>query len=151
MVLYAASPIIPGVVHACRESRALNLYERFILEPATTASYAWVNYDVDTIEIGENEHYIRFKHCGHKIRRLKFKGNIDCEVWTMETSYDLRYFSNLIECFVVTSDNFIDWGGDDGCYRPLCDTKSLFIIKEQTGETKCCAELDLAWEEEQRS
>ncbi|KAK2612377.1 hypothetical protein QQS21_001641 [Conoideocrella luteorostrata] len=149
LVLYAASPIKPSIIHACRESRALNLYEKLILEPGSEASFAWVNFDVDTIDIGDYQIFQRFKHCGHKIRRLKLEANMSDEYFSRYGSHELSFFNNLLECFIVTKDPFYFWAG---AYeeRLQCKPESTFIIDEITGEVKCCADLDQLWEEDQR-
>ncbi|QPH16080.1 hypothetical protein C2857_000627 [Epichloe festucae Fl1] len=119
----------------------LKLYEKLILEPGSTASYAWVNFDMDTIDIGENELYERFIHCANKIRRLKFKASIRSEEWFCFESQNLSHFNNLLECFVVTEHNIFDWAGAK-FYRPRCNPEGVFIIQEQTGQMKCLADLD---------
>ncbi|GAB0145963.1 hypothetical protein EsHS_00006379 [Epichloe bromicola] len=141
--------IKPGIIHACRESRSLaldrKLYEKLILEPGSTASYAWVNFDMDTIDIGGDECYERFIHCANKIRRLKFKANIRQEEWFYFESQNLSHFDNLLECFVVTEHSLYDWAGAK-FYRPRCNPEGVFIIEEQTGRMMCLAELD-RWRE----
>lgn len=149
LVLYAASPIKPGIIDACWESRSLaldlKLYEKLILEPGSTASYAWVNFDMDTIDIDEDEYYERFIHCAHKIRRLKFKANIGKRECFVFESKNLSRFDNLLECFVMTDNGPFKWAAAN-FYRPRCNPKRVFIIKEQTGQMITLADLDKLWE-----
>jgi hypothetical protein len=126
----------------------LNLYEKLILQPDSEASHAWVNFSVDTIDIGEEDDYTHFSHCAHKIRRLKFKADVGEEIWCYYRYSYLSLFDNLLECFIVTTDNITDWGGTD--YAPPCDGESTFLIQEQTGETKTFGDMDRLREEEEK-
>lgn len=109
-LLYAASPLKPSILDTCVESRKLGLkfYEKIILRPGSTVSYAWINYDVDILSIEQEERYESFKNCGKKVKRLKFTADIGLEkqYWTL--SCGLWVFPTLVECFVVAMGIKID-------------------------------------------
>ncbi|PQK13798.1 hypothetical protein BB8028_0004g07290 [Beauveria bassiana] len=62
--LYAVALHKPPVLDVCRETRSIGLYEPMILTPGSSASYAWVNYNVDVIHLQDDqEPYTRFRNC----------------------------------------------------------------------------------------
>lgn len=150
-VAFAVSPTKPGVIDACRESREMDLYEKLILEPGSAKSYAWVNFDIDTIDIGDASRHAYFKRCAHKIRRLKFNADISNGSGSYSTAGGIVHFDNLLECFVVTKDRFLDWArAEDRRAGWPCKPESTFIIKDGTGQMKCCADLNRWWMQEKQ-
>lgn len=140
--LYAASPLKPAVLDACRESRGLGLYEKMVLTKGSDASYAWVNYDVDVVHlVNDDERYEWYSACGDKIRRLKLHVDIGDEYWSRSQSLALPVFSNLAECFVVSVCNigmFRDKCSPAGYFR--CPPHTQRFIDENTGEEKTYAQ-----------
>lgn len=143
--LYARSPLKPAVLDACRESRGLGLYEKMILTPGSSASYAWVNYDVDIIYLKDHdEPYTRLRNCGSRVRRLKIKVDVTDEFWDRNRSSGLKFtFSQLKECFVVMrgEGRIWFWRTKDNHNYISCPFEKIHLIEERTNEQMTLAEL----------
>lgn len=152
--LYAVALPKPAVLDVCREVRALGLYEKMILTPGSSASYAWVNYDVDILELeDEEEPYTRYRHCGHLVRRLRLRIDPDNEYWSRNQSYGLKLtFSNLRECFVVMGEDarIWDWSGYRCGQYFSCDPDNVHLIDEENEEEMTYGALERMSQEERR-
>jgi hypothetical protein len=137
-----SSAPVPKVQHICRESRALNLYQRFYRsEEDPRAAYIWVDFDIDIIDIGR-AYFPKFKDCAHSIRRLMFEAENTCESWYYFTARELVIFDNLMQCFVRAADGWESWpeAFTEHCWS--CDADNLYIIDTDRGRMMSVVEVD---------
>lgn len=150
--LYAKTSLKPALLDVCRETRSLGLYEKMILTPGSSASYAWVNYDVDIIEIEEgHEYYLLLENCGSRIRRLRLKVDLTDEGWSRGCAGELRAtFTQLIECFVIMKGDARIWHWRPPQVYSLipCAPNQIHLMDERTNEQMTCAELSRMTDEE---
>lgn len=102
----------PAILRTCRESRHRNLYQKIPYRKYTSHGqfderYIWINYNMDTIDIGIGP-FTCLKTVGSLIRRLRFQGLND-EFWFQIKSRDLRFFRNIVEYQVVAGDSVESW------------------------------------------
>lgn len=134
--LYAASPLKPAILDVCKESRRVGLgcYEKMILTPDTDISFTWVNYNIDTIHLVEDEDlYEWYDACGSKIRRLKLRVDMGDEWFCRLRCFSLRTFPKLVECFVVSIRSISTFHDSDPilCFR--CPPENIHLIEEYSG------------------
>ncbi|KAJ6779546.1 hypothetical protein PWT90_05170 [Aphanocladium album] len=145
--LYARAPNKPAVLDVCKEARSLKLYEKMILTPGSSASYAWVNYDVDIIYLEDHEEpYTRFQNCGHLVRRLRIYADLEQEYWSRNQSYGLKVtFNQLAECFVIMDEDtrIWDWRLYDHQRWFSCPPAKIHLIHLDNDE-------QMTWDELQR-
>ncbi|PMB72054.1 hypothetical protein BM221_002154 [Beauveria bassiana] len=143
--LYAVVLHKPPVLDVCRETRSIGLYEPMILTPGSSASYAWVNYNVDVIHLQDDqEPYTRFRNCGHLVRRLRICADPSDEYWFYNQSATLKStFCQLAECFVVmgTDARIWDWKCYDYQKWFSCPPDNIHLIDEENGEQMTYGEL----------
>lgn len=136
--LYAKAPMRPAVLDVCRETRKLGLYKKMILTPGSSASYAWVNYEVDIIHLeDEEEPYTLFRNCGSLVRRLRIRADPSNEYWFYKQSAALKStFDYLQECFVVMGDDtrIWDWRSYDARKWFSCPLNKVHLIDEENDE-----------------
>ncbi|KAJ2976900.1 hypothetical protein NQ176_g4676 [Zarea fungicola] len=133
---------VPGIMHACRESRRQGLYEKVAYtHPAPPGQrYAWINFDMDMIDLGvaflEN-----VKHIAPRIRRLKFERSNVSEYWYYEEADNLTWFDNVELYHVVVPDALNGWyAAWEECYW-ACKKENLIYIDKQTGQMLNAVEL----------
>lgn len=143
--LYAKTPLKPAVLDVCREARQLGLYEQMILTSGSSASYAWVNYHVDTIYLeDEEEAYGWYRNCGGLVQRLRLDLDPSDEYWFYKHSSTLKStFSLLRECFVVMSNDARIWDWRSYDYRKWfsCPPDKIHLIDEENDERMTYKEL----------
>lgn len=129
---------VPGIMHACRESRHQGLYERV---PYTYTSpldppeerYAWINFEMDMIDLYQG-FLDRLEHLKHRIRRLKFERCHSDEYWFHEESRNMIWFDNLEVCHVVARNALADWYMAWEDVHWSCTMENLKFIDRKTGQ-----------------
>ncbi|KAM3496971.1 hypothetical protein MY10362_009658 [Beauveria mimosiformis] len=136
--LYAVALHKPPVLDICRETRSIRLYEKMILTPGSSISYAWVNYHVDVIDLQDDqEPYARFQNCAHLVRRLRLCADPSDEYWFYNQSATLKStFCQLAECFVVMGKDARIWYWRCYDYQKWfsCPPDSIHRIDEENDE-----------------
>ncbi|KAJ3495218.1 hypothetical protein NLG97_g3553 [Lecanicillium saksenae] len=153
-VLHARAPDKPAILDVCREARSLALYEKIILTPGSSVSYAWVNYDVDVIHlVTPDETFARLVHCGNRVRRLQIPIDQDDKSWYRNRLYALKiYFPQLEECFFIMAGRTNIWHWRDVHYNDLfaCPVDKINLIDERSNQRMTYAELSQMSDEDAR-
>ncbi|OAA70942.1 hypothetical protein LEL_09533 [Akanthomyces lecanii RCEF 1005] len=143
--LYAKAPLRPPLLDVCKEVLQLGLYEQMILTPGSSASYAWVNYEMDNIYLeDEEEPYSLYRNCGSLVRRLRIRADPSNEYWFYNQSATLKStFNQLQECFVVMGDEARIWDWRSYDYRKWfsCPPDKIHLIDEENDERMTHEEL----------
>ncbi|KAH0592101.1 hypothetical protein MHUMG1_10149 [Metarhizium humberi] len=136
------SPIpVPPILHTCQESRKQSSYEKLFYSQETEPRYVWVNLDLDMLDVGEASlEYL--EHNGSRVRRLKFEARNFDEYWFHFESQKLLWFTNLVECHVVSGDGLEAWWGAWQDFYWSCKREDLKFIDKKTGETMNSYEVD---------
>jgi hypothetical protein len=133
--VHLVSSTIPGIMHACRESRNMGLYQQFSMDvdeqDSTDRHYIWINMDIDVMDIGDT-HMAYFKPIAHLIKRLKFNRMIINENWYDTESALLQIFTNVEEIQILCGDSFYNWGDEVDSFVWPCPLENLVFIDEES-------------------
>lgn len=141
---------VPGVMHACQESRHLELYEKVLyttLSDPPEERYAWINFDMDMIDL-YHDSLFRVEHLKDRIRQLRLERCPHDEHWFYEESPHMQWFENLQVCHVVARTELSRW------YRAWydvpwkCPKENLKYTDRKTGQMMGGDELDEMVDEE---
>ncbi|KAK1774701.1 hypothetical protein QBC45DRAFT_384877 [Copromyces sp. CBS 386.78] len=139
--LISTTPV-PATLHTCRESRNLGLYQKGLSEvehvpEGGESRYLWVNFDIDTIDIGWDDPY-NYYWAREFIKRLKYrKPDFD--------DLDLRSF-NIFDLVEAHIDVFNEEGLDNWCWTFLpsklcCDRRNIYLIESENGNRTTTAQV----------
>ncbi|KID59421.1 hypothetical protein MAN_10726, partial [Metarhizium hybridum] len=138
--LFSPAPV-PATLHTCRESRRQSPYEKLFYSQETEPRYVWVNFDLDMLDVGE-AFFEYLEHHGSRVRRLKFEAQNFDECWFHFDSKKLVWFTNLVECHVVSGDGLGAWWGAWEDFYWSCKREDLIFIDKETGQRMNSYEVD---------
>ncbi|KAJ6781489.1 hypothetical protein PWT90_11173 [Aphanocladium album] len=154
---------VPAVMSACRESRNLQLYEKFeysypaegrcsVCSQETAVAgagpaqpeqqrYTWVNFEMDMIDIGRDG-LPDVKHMASRIQRLMLERDNANEYWWYEEGHELIGFRNLDAVHVLSPHPLVGWC-EAWEERYWCRKKeNLLFIDKATGQVANVDEVD---------
>ncbi|KAF7167904.1 hypothetical protein CNMCM6106_003274 [Aspergillus hiratsukae] len=137
-----SSTPVPAVLQACHEARNLRLYRQaFNFSSGVEARYVWVNFEIDTISIGDT-YFDTIEPAEQRlIRRLTFERENDESFFHFQ-SHELEMFSNLEEIHVICEDGLLAWH-DAWEYVPWpCPKENLRFIDKEMGQMAVGEDLD---------
>ncbi|KAJ2975821.1 hypothetical protein NQ176_g5303 [Zarea fungicola] len=135
---------VPGVMHACQESRNQGLYERV---PYTLSSdppeerYAWINFDKDMIDLQQGQLKL-VEHLKGRIHQLRFERCNCDDYWYYTESSNLCWFEKLEECHVVAVAGLELWEAAWEDYYWSCSKENLKFIEKEAGRILNAIELE---------
>ncbi|KAJ5046856.1 hypothetical protein J3E74DRAFT_466785 [Bipolaris maydis] len=125
-----SSTPVPAVLQTCREARNHGLYQKAFSELAVHghgAQYVWVDFVIDTIDIGESM-FDSFKPVAPSIQRLRFAREMQAEWFYYDEVEGVRHFVNAREIWIVPLDGLSSCvGATEEHYWP-CGQENVFFI-----------------------
>ncbi|KAK3398740.1 hypothetical protein B0T20DRAFT_461384 [Sordaria brevicollis] len=130
--LVSATPV-PAVLHACHEARDMGLYQKGLSEVEVVpeggeSRYLWVNFDIDTIDFGEDDLF-NYQLAADSVKRLRCK-----RPRTRGPDVTaLNNFQNLIEAHIdcVNEDGLDEWYSIFEPWNISCDRRNIHLIQSE--------------------
>lgn len=139
--LVSATPV-PAVLHACREARNIGLYQKGLSEVEVVPEggerrYLWLNYDIDTIDFGEDD-LCYYRLAAHFVKRLKCRRRA---THGPDVS-SFNNFKNLIEAHIdcVNGDGLNQWFWTYAPFELSCDRRNIHLIKSENNNRTITAQ-----------
>ncbi|KAJ3489465.1 hypothetical protein NLG97_g5989 [Lecanicillium saksenae] len=142
---YFVSPaVVPGVLHACHESRDLAIrtrqYEKLTPFRCRQEPYVWVNFDLDIVDIGQLA-LVYFEDAAEQIRRIRLTVEIDSPWWRHDQRYYLHSFYNLVQDFVDAADGWDCWSRAFDETMSACLPENSYVIDAKSRRMMNAADL----------
>ncbi|KAL2138564.1 hypothetical protein VTI28DRAFT_6601 [Corynascus sepedonium] len=134
----------PAIVQTCREARnEMGLYERAMSEVAARegddpAKYVWLNWDADTVSLGDDTGLAALAPVASSVRRLRFERDNSDETFYHFESCDLRAFSRVRQITVICGGEGGIWawhGALRDHYWP-CGPENVYFIDPGAGASR---------------
>jgi hypothetical protein len=132
---------VPAALHACREGRRHNAYEKLFYSDQPERRYIWVNFDLDTLDVGTSP-LACLEHSGSRIRRLRLERDYYCDSWFYDEAPRLAWFPNVLEYEVVYRGDLGAWSETYDQHPWSCTRERLKFINKDTGLTQSSVEVD---------
>lgn len=145
---------VPAVMQVCRESRSLQLYEKYeysypaeprcdmctfwmgvvnIAPAQPEQRYAWINFEMDMIDMGR-DHLYDIKHIALRIQRLMLERDNTEEYWYHDEGHELIHFRNLEVIHVLSPHTLALWCDAWTERYWSCEKENLKFIDKETGQ-----------------